>query len=110
MSLNEQVLEDVQSLFMDTDELATVHQLDGQPIKLIADSDRLERWKEINLPSSIAVKGHNLADAEVFLFVPSADFPEPSVGQVINYDGRSLRVASAEVVDGMLEMVLGGSV
>lgn len=94
------------STFFNTDEFAEFHDINGQQIPALVDSDILK------------TRGNNQRDAqyegvfrgEVAVFVQSSYFPErPVIGQHMRLDGKLYLVEDCAEAQGVLEITLGAN-
>lgn len=92
--------------FFNTGEFADLHDIDGQQIQAVVDSDILK------------TRGDNQRDAqyegvfrgEVVVLVQSSYFPErPVIGQHMRLDGKLYLVADCAESQGVLEITLGAN-
>ena len=92
--------------FFNTGEFAEMHDIDGQEIPAVIDSDILK------------TRGNNQRDAqhegvfrgELAVFVQSSYFPErPVIGQHMRLDGKLYLVEDCAEAQGVLEITLGAN-
>lgn len=99
MSFKEQILKDLDTVFLNVDEFAEYHRVEGAQIPVVVDSDRLNKLKEGQILG--------LVEADMLLMGKETDFPrdlEP--GRLLNVDGRELIVADFAKNMGLVEVAL----
>ena len=101
MTLKSQVAADM-ALFLNTDEFADMHDIDGNQVAAIVDEDIIKQRSNR--------QGGNFDGVyrgEVVLYVKAADLSRrPVRGQAIRLDGRLMLVDDCAESDGMLEISL----
>lgn len=99
MSFKEQIQQDLVAVFLDLDEFAELHRVEGVEIAVVVDNDRLEKLKKGQILG--------LVEADMLLMGRASDFPadlEP--GRLLNVDGRELIVANSGKDMGLVEVAL----
>lgn len=99
MSFKEQIQQDLDTVFLNLNEFAELHRVEGAEIAVIMDSDKLNNLKQGQILG--------LVEADVLLMGRASDFPadlEP--GRLLNVDGRELIVASSGKDMGLVEVAL----
>lgn len=99
MNFKEQLLNDLDSVFLDLDEFAEVHRVEGKKITVVMDNDQLNKLKQGQLLGTV--------EADVLIMGRESDFPanlEP--GRLLNVDGRELIVDSSSKNMGLVEIAL----
>jgi hypothetical protein len=98
MSFKDQVQSDL-TVFINDDEFAEPHVIDGRTINVIVDNDRLkERSKK---------EYDGISVGEILYFVKVEDFGEhPEQGTPQIFDGRPMYVFDCREDDGMYEVIL----
>lgn len=84
MTLAEQILADNENVFLELDDFAEVHRIDGVNVNISVDSDRLDELKK---NGNIAVDG-----ADIMFYVRSSEVKKVNPGSFINYDGKECEV------------------
>lgn len=88
------------SLFLNTDEFATVANIGGYDIKVVLDSDKLVEKKLKN-------GGEGLAESELLFHVSKTDLPfEPFTGQDIKFNGNFYFVDDVQEDEGLYTITL----
>ena len=99
MSFKEQLLRDLDAVFLNTDEFAELHRVEGKEIPVVVDSDQLNKLKRGQILG--------LIEADMLLMGKETDFPrnlEP--GRLLNVDGRELIVVNSGKDMGLAEVAL----
>lgn len=99
MSFKEQIRQDLDTVFLNLDEFAEIHRIEGVKIAVVVDDDQLNKLKQGQILGII--------EADMLLFGKESDFPanlEP--GRLLNVDGRELIVANSGKDMGMVEVAL----
>lgn len=99
MSFKEQIQQDLDNVFLNLDEFAEVHRVEGVQIAVVVDSDKLNQLKKGQILG--------LVEADMLLMGREADFPanlEP--GRLLNVDGRELIVENSGKNMGLVEVAL----
>ncbi len=94
--LKDQIINDIQGVFLDSDEFGDTHNIDGTDKTVIVDDDLLEQKK----------MQHDLYQAELLFHIASSDIDKPEPGQSMLFDDKSYRVLSAIENDGMYTVTL----
>lgn len=99
MSFKEQILKDLDNVFLNVDEFAEIHRIEGAQIAVVVDSDQLNKLKTGQILG--------LVEADMLLMGRESDFPrdlEP--GRLLNVDGRELIVVNSGTNMGLVEVAL----
>ena len=99
MSFKEQILGDLDAVFLNLDEFAELHRVEGQEIAVVVDNDQLNQLKKGQILG--------LVEADMLLMGRKSDFPanlEP--GRLLNVDGREMIVANSGEDMGLVEVAL----
>lgn len=103
MSLKDQFFSDIDAVFVNTDEFATTHDINGKQLPCVVDDDLLlER-------SDAAAQGVYLG--EKLIRVKASLLPgRPAIGGLFKLDGKSWYVRNVAENIGMYEIRLGASI
>ena len=99
MSFKDQIMQDLDEVFLNLDDFAEVHRVEGKQITVVVDSDQLNKLKQGQILG--------LVEADMLLMGRESDFPanlEP--GRLLNIDGRELIVANSGKNLGLVEVAL----
>lgn len=99
MSFKEQIAHDLDAVFLNLDEFAELHRVEGAQIPVVVDNDRLTTLKQGQILG--------LVEADMLLMGKESDFPpdlEP--GRLLNVDGREMIVEKSGKDMGLVEVAL----
>lgn len=99
MSFKEQIAKDLDAVFLNLDDFAEIHRVEGVQIAVVVDNDRLTTLKKGQILG--------LVEADMLLMGRECDFPanlEP--GRLLNVDGRELIVENSGKDMGLVEVAL----
>lgn len=102
MTFKEQIRADISAVFMNTDEFAALHDINGKKIPVLVDNNELiERSKK----AKSDMDGVNVKTT--LIFVKARDFGAlPPVGYALKLDGVMFRVTDATNEDGVYSIHL----
>lgn len=101
-SFKEQVDADIYSVFLNLDEFAEYHRVEGKEIPVVMDNDALAKLAKIG-----DNRTHGLVEADMLLMGKVTDFPRDlDPGRLLNVDGREMIVISASRDAGLVEVTL----
>ena len=99
MSFKYRILKDLDAVFLNLDEFAELHRVEGVQIPVVVDNDQLQTLKKGQILG--------LVEADILLFGKETDFPEDlEPGRMINYDGRELLITNSGKNMGLVEVAL----
>lgn len=99
MSFKEQIQKDLDTVFLNLDEFAELHRVEGKKIAVVVDNDQLNKLKEGQILGII--------EADMLLMGRECDFPANlAPGNIINVDGRELIIANSGKDMGLVEVAL----
>jgi len=99
MSFKDRILKDIDAVFLNLDEFAELHRVEGVQIPVVVDNDQLQTLKKGQILG--------LVEADILLFGKETDFPEDlEPGRMINYDGRELLITNSGKNMGLVEVAL----
>lgn len=99
MSFKDQIQQDLDAVFLNTDEFAELHRIEGKEIPVVVDNDQLVKLKQGQILG--------LVEADLLLMGKESDFPaDMEPGRLLNVDGRELIVAASGTDMGLIEVAL----
>lgn len=99
MSFKEQIQKDLDAVFLNLDEFAELHRIEGVEIAVVVDNDQLNKLKKGQILG--------LIEADMLLMGRVTDFPDDlEPGRLLNVDGRELIVANSGKDMGLVEVAL----
>ena len=103
MTFKEAIRDDISSVFMNTEEFAALHTLNGKAIPVLIDNNELiERSKK----AKSDMDGVNVKTTLIFVKARDYGGGVPPVGYAITLDGVSYRVTDAMNEDGVYSIHL----
>lgn len=94
MSFKDEIAADLDAVFLELDEFAETHRVEGKDITCVIDSDKGQRKSDGTM--------YDLAQADFILMAKTADLPaRKEAGSVLNLDGRELNVSEWDEQDGL---------
>lgn len=102
MGFKDQILKDLDTVFLNLDEFAEPHRIEGAEVAVVVDDDRLTNLKKGQILG--------LVEADMLILGKVSDFPsdlEP--GRLLNVDGRELIVTNSGKDMGLAEVALSQS-
>ena len=102
MGFKDQILKDLDAVFLNPDEFAEPHRIEGRPAAVIVDDDRLTNLKKGQILG--------LVEADMLILGKESDFPrdlEP--GRLLNVDGREMLIMNSGRDMGLVEVALSQS-
>lgn len=99
MTFKEQILEDLDTVFLNLDEFAEEHRIEGVVVPVVMNNDQLETLKKGQILG--------LVEADIVIFAKVEDLPRDlDPGRLLNVDGRELIVVKAGRNMGLVEVAL----
>lgn len=104
MTFKEAAARDIHAVFLNPDEFAQEHTVNGKPMPVQVDENELlERDK-----GRADVHQEGLYKSRRLIFVAVSDFgPRPAVGALLNLDGRPYKIVNCTEEAGMYSIELG---
>lgn len=104
ITFKEAAARDIHNVFLNPDEFAEEHRVNGRPMPVQLDENvLLERDK-----SRTGVHQDGLYRAQRLMFVSASDFgPRPAAGSLLELDGRQYKVTACTEEAGMYSIELG---
>lgn len=101
-SFKDDMAQDLDDTFMDFEEFADLHEVNGSQIPIMFDEERLEKIRK-----SRGEFRDDVFQGEVFFFARERDLGSIRVNELITLDGKEKFVHSAELKEGLWSIVLG---
>jgi hypothetical protein len=99
MSFKEQIANDLDNVFLNTDEFAEIHRIEGKQVAVVIDNDRRQKLKQGQILG--------LVEADMLIMGKAADFPKDlDPGRPLNVDGRELLITDSGEDMGLVEVAL----
>jgi hypothetical protein len=102
-SFKDLVAADISAVYLNGQEFADTHTIDGKPMTVVVDENELlERDK-----SKMGIQVDGTYKARRLIYVAKEEYgPRPAHGKQLNFDGRLFRVADCTEEAGMLAITL----
>lgn len=106
MTFKDQIAIDNSTIFMNLDEFADIHTINGKEMPVQVDSNEMiDREKRYQYKRSLYADGVYLK--ELLIYVRAEDFgPLPAVGRVITFDNKMYVISDAIDEDGIYSLSL----
>jgi hypothetical protein len=105
MGFKEQLLEDLDNVFFNTEEFAESHTINGTDINIVVDNDTLA-----DLYISKNANTDELFTDKILFYVRKKDLSfEPVPGQYIDFDGSGYLITDVKTDDASYTIVLGAN-
>jgi hypothetical protein len=102
VSFKEQIQKDLTSVFLNLDEFAEFHRVEGQRIPVVIDEDVQNRLAKVG-----DNRIHGMIEADMVLMAKESDLPKSlEPGRLLNIDGRELIVVTSSKHMGLIEVEL----
>lgn len=99
MNFKERIRQDIDTVFLNLEEFAELHRIEGKEIPIVIDNNELTKLKQGQILG--------LVDADMLIFGRCVDFPDDmNPGRLLNVDGREMIVTNTGVDMGMIEVAL----
>lgn len=102
MTLKDEIANDLNGVFLDIDEFAETHLVEGKEIKCVIDNDSLK-----NRQGSAEI---GIDESTLLLFAQVEDLPKKQKGGLLNVDHKEYMIDDWKVNFGMAEIVLSRNV
>ena len=90
MSFKDQIKQDLSDVFLNLDEFADLHRIEGKEVPVVIDSDMLEKLSKIG-----DNRIHGMDEADMVIMGKASDLPENlDPGRLLNLDGREVIVVT----------------
>ncbi len=105
MNFKEIVSNDINNLFFNTNEFASIHLVNNKNMPVVIDSYKLDEIK------NKAQYADEIGTAELLIYIKLSDLGYiPTKDNIIEFDKEIYRVLSASKTDIVLEIILGANV
>lgn len=102
MSFKDQIKQDLSDVFLNLDEFADLHRIEGKEVPVVIDSDMLEKLSKIG-----DNRIHGMDEADMVIMGKASDFPENlDPGRLLNLDGREVIVVTTTSEMGLVQIAV----
>lgn len=102
MSFKDQIKQDLSDVFLNLDEFADLHRIEGKEVPVVIDSDMLEKLSKIG-----DNRIHGMDEADMVIMGKAPDLPENlDPGRLLNLDGREVIVVTTTSEMGLVQIAV----
>lgn len=102
MSFKDQIKQDLSDVFLNLDEFADLHRIEGKEVPVVIDSDMLEKLSKIG-----DNRIHGMDEADMVIMGKASDLPENlDPGRLLNLDGREVIVVTTTSEMGLVQIAI----
>lgn len=102
MSFKDQIKQDLSDVFLNLDEFADLHRIEGKEVPVVIDSDMLEKLSKIG-----DNRIHGMDEADMVIMGKTSDLPENlDPGRLLNLDGREVIVVTTTSEMGLVQIAV----
>lgn len=102
MSFKDQIKQDLSDIFLNLDEFADLHRIEGKEVPVVIDSDIMAKLSKIG-----DNRIHGMDEADMVIMGKASDLPENlDPGRLLNLDGREVIVVTTTSEMGLLQIAV----
>ena len=102
MSFKDQIKQDLSDVFLNLDEFADLHRIEGKEVPVVIDSDIMAKLSKIG-----ANRIHGMDEADMVIMGKASDLPENlDPGRLLNLDGREVIVVTTTSEMGLVQIAV----
>lgn len=102
MSFKDQIKQDLSDIFLNLDEFADLHRIEGKEVPVVIDSDIMAKLSKIG-DNCI----HGMDEADMVIMGKASDLPENlDPGRLLNLDGREVIVVTTTSEMGLVQIAV----
>lgn len=102
MSFKDQIKQDLSDIFLNLDEFADLHRIEGNEVPVVIDSDIMAKLSKIG-----DNRIHGMDEADMVIMGKASDLPEnPDPGRLLNLDGREVIVVTTTSEMGLVQIAV----
>lgn len=102
MSFKDQIKQDLSDIFLNMDEFADLHRIEGKEVPVVIDSDIMAKLSKIG-----DNRIHGLDEADMVIMGKASDLPENlDPGRLLNLDGREVIVVTTTSEMGLVQIAV----
>lgn len=102
MSFKDQIKQDLSDIFLNLDEFADLHRIEGKEVPVVIDSDRMAKLSKIG-----DNRIHGMDEADMVIMGKASDLPENlDPGRLLNLDGREVIVVTTTSEMGLVQIAV----
>lgn len=102
MSFKDQIKQDLSDVFLNLDEFADLHRIEGKEVPVVIDSDIIAKLSKIG-----DNRIHGMDEADMVIMGKASDLPENlDPGRLLNLDGREVIVVTTTSEMGLVQIAV----
>lgn len=102
MSFKDQIKHDLSDIFLNLDEFADLHRIEGKEVPVVIDSDIMAKLSKIG-----DNRIHGMDEADMVIMGKASDLPENlDPGRLLNLDGREVIVVTTTSEMGLVQIAV----
>ena len=102
MSFKDQIKQDLSDIFLNLDEFADLHRIEGKEVPVVIDSDIMAKLSKIG-----DNRIHGMDEAYMVIMGKASDLPENlDPGRLLNLDGREVIVVTTTSEMGLVQIAV----
>lgn len=102
MSFKDQIKQDLSDIFLNLDEFADLHRIEGKEVPVVIDSDIMAKLSKIG-----DNRIHGMDEADMIIMGKASDLPENlDPGRLLNLDGREVIVITTTLEMGLVQIAV----
>ena len=102
MSFKDQIKQDLSDVFLNLDEFADLHRIEGKEVPVVLDSDIMAKLSKIG-----DNRIHGMDEADMVIMGKASDLPENlDPGRLLNLDGREVIVVTTTSEMGLVQIAV----
>lgn len=102
MSFKDQIQQDLSDVFLNLDEFADLHRIEGKEVLVVIDSDIMAKLSKIG-----DNRIHGMDEADMVIMGKASDLPENlDPGRLLNLDGREVIVVTTTSEMGLVQIAV----
>lgn len=102
MSFRDQIKQDLSDVFLNLDEFADLHRIEGKEVSVVIDSDIMAKLSKIG-----DNRIHGMDEADMVIMGKASDLPENlDPGRLLNLDGREVIVVTTTSEMGLVQIAV----
>ena len=102
MSFKDQIKQDLSDSFLNLDEFADLHRIEGKEVPVVIDSDIMAKLSKIG-----DNRIHGMDEADMVIMGKASDLPENlDPGRLLNLDGREVIVVTTTSEMGLVQIAV----
>lgn len=102
MSFKDQIKQDLSDVFLNLDEFADLHRIEGKEAPVVIDSDIMAKLSKIG-----DNRIHGMDEADMVIMGKASDLPENlDPGRLLNLDGREVIVVTTTSEMGLVQIAV----